>query len=284
MCCTSAMLLALACGTRQLTASGTEGSEGSSSGTATGPGTDSEGSESSSAESDDDPLYIPMPDIVRIIPCDPFAQDCPEGQKCVPYSSSGNSNIDDNKCVPVLGDLPAGASCVSDGLGPATDNCDAMSFCWQLQEIDGELVGTCTALCQGTADAPECPPDTSCDISSEGSSGLCIGTCDPLEQGCGPGLACYWAINDFNCIFTTEDIPIGEPCGFINDCAPGLACLTAELVPGCGGSACCSAFCDLELGDQPCVDALPGTGCVAFFEMDMAPPGHETLGVCIVPP
>jgi hypothetical protein len=42
--------------------------------------------------------------------CDPFLQDCPEGEKCVSYASSGGS-WDANKCVPVLGDGAAGEPC-----------------------------------------------------------------------------------------------------------------------------------------------------------------------------
>src|SRR5690606_441875 len=35
--------------------------------------------------------------------CDPFEQDCPEGEKCVAYASTGG-NWDANKCVPINGD------------------------------------------------------------------------------------------------------------------------------------------------------------------------------------
>jgi hypothetical protein len=76
------------------------------------------------------------------------------------------------------------------------------------------------------------------------------------------------------------DLPPGAACGYINDCAGGSICLDAAVLPNCGGSACCSVFCDLSAPD--CA-ALPGTECAAFFEENMAPPGYETVGVCLVP-
>jgi hypothetical protein len=93
-----------------------------------------------------------------------------------------------------------------------------------------------------------------------------------------------WVDSSFSCIFMDQNIPAGQPCGFINDCAKGLSCLPAAVLPGCEGSACCSGFCDLELGDGPCEALLPGTACSPFFEENAAPPGYEQVGVCILPP
>jgi hypothetical protein len=149
-----------------------------------------------------------------------------------------------------------------------------------VMNVEGELIGTCTRFCTGTADNPKCPPNSSCLITSDGPINFCIYACDPLMQDCGPGLACFWANGQFNCIFTTQDIPAGEPCGFINDCAAGLSCVTGEVVPDCEGSACCAAFCNLELGDAQC-ESVPGTNCVPFFEEGMAPPSYELVGVCV---
>jgi hypothetical protein len=243
---------------------------------------------SSSDETDDEtsstslPGFIPEDeDMYPAAECDPFAQDCPDGEKCVPYGSTGG-NWDANKCVPVLGDQAPGEPCMYGGVVEATDDCDATSHCWDVMDVDGEAIGTCTAFCTGTADTPECPEGTWAFYLGDVMC-LCIETCDPIEQDCGEGLACFWANNGFNCIFTTQDIPAGEPCGFINDCAAGLGCLTAEVLPSCAGSACCSAWCQLGAGDQQC-EVLPGTTCVSFFEEGMAPPGYEHVGVCIVPP
>jgi hypothetical protein len=226
--------------------------------------------------------FVPDEDFAGVSECDPFAQDCPEGEKCVPYGSTGG-NWDANKCVTVMGDGVAGDTCTYGGTTEATDDCDADSHCWDVMDDgNGNLVGVCTPFCTGTADDPVCPPSTSCLIANEGSITLCIATCDPLVQDCGEGLACFWANNGFNCIFTTQDIPLGEPCGYINDCVAGLICLDATVLPSCGGSACCGSFCDTADTDN-CDSLVPGTECTAFFEMGMAPPGYENVGVCIVP-
>jgi hypothetical protein len=222
--------------------------------------------------------FVPDEDFKGVSECDPFAQDCPDGEKCVPYGSTGG-NWDANKCVPVTGSGAAGDPCTYGGVVEATDDCDENTHCWDVMDVDGMPVGVCTPFCTGTADDPVCGPGTSCLIANDGSINLCIATCDPLLQDCAAGLACFWANNGFNCIFTTQDIPLGEPCGFINDCTEGLACLTAEVMPDCNGSACCGAFCSLS--DPTCMQA--GTECAPFFEEGMAPPGYEDVGVCIIP-
>jgi hypothetical protein len=116
-------------------------------------------------------------------------------------------------------------------------------------------------------------------ISNEGSIALCLEICDPLAQDCDPGLGCYWANNEFYCLETTQDILLGEPCETIDSCLPGLACLPAEVLPDCMGSDCCASFCSVAVPECP----QPGTECADFFEMGMAPPGYEDIGVCVIP-
>ncbi|KIG13856.1 hypothetical protein DB30_07511 [Enhygromyxa salina] len=213
--------------------------------------------------------------------CDPLKQDCSNGEKCVPYASSG-STWDAFKCVPTLGNQATGEACTYAGPIEATDDCDDQSYCWNVMDVDGEGVGTCHAFCTGTWDAPMCPPMSACIITSGGVPALCLPTCDPVAQDCEEGQACYWNSNGFRCMFTNEDIPPGEACSYINDCAAGSHCTTAELTPNCEGGNCCMPFCSLMLGDQQCAD-VPGTTCVSFFEEDMAPPGLAHVGVCISP-
>jgi len=222
--------------------------------------------------------FVPDEDFGGVSECDPFMQDCPEGEKCVPYGSTGG-NWDANKCVAVTGDGAEGDTCTYGGVVEATDDCGDGLHCWDVMDVDGMAVGVCTAFCTGTADNPSCGPGTSCLIANDGSINLCVTNCDPLLQDCGSGLACFWANGNFNCIFTTQDIPLGEPCGFINDCVAGTGCLTAEVMPNCNGSACCGSFCDLS--DPTCPQM--GTECSSFFEEGMAPPGYENVGVCILP-
>jgi len=210
--------------------------------------------------------------------CDPFMQDCPAGEKCVPYASSGGT-WDANKCVQVTGDAQPGDSCIWDGPSAGTDNCGEDSICWDAMDVDGVAVGVCTPFCDGSADNPICDPQTSCLIANEGAITLCITTCDPLLQDCAEGLGCYWANSDFNCVFTTDGSGEGQPCGYINDCAPGNLCAAADALPECAGSSCCAAYCDLASPD--CLTA--GTECVTFFEEGLAPPGYEDVGICVLP-
>jgi hypothetical protein len=221
----------------------------------------------------------PEVDYGQISQCDPFAQDCPEGEKCVGYASVGGS-WDANKCVPILGDGQAGDPCTYGGTVESTDDCDAESFCWKVMDVEGEPVGVCTEFCQGDPDEPECPIGTQCFLAYDGSINLCLPSCDPVLQDCEPGLACYWSGSGFACSLTTVDVALGDPCGFINDCAAGLGCMPAELLPDCFGSACCASYCSLMVG-AAC--AQPGTECSAFFEEGMAPLGYEDVGVCILP-
>jgi hypothetical protein len=213
--------------------------------------------------------------------CDPFAQDCPAGEKCVPYSSWGQ-DWDAFKCVWVTGDQATGEPCTYAGIEEATDDCDELSGCWGVQDLEGETVGTCHAFCMGSADNPQCPPGSICKLSGLGVPAYCFPTCDPLAQDCGPGLGCYFSGSDFECMVSSQNIPAGEPCGFIHSCAPGLVCLTAEVFPACNGASCCGLLCNLDLGDAQC-EATPGTACEPFFDNNTAPPGLEHVGICIVP-
>lgn len=212
--------------------------------------------------------------------CDPFEQDCLDGEKCVPYASTGG-NWDANKCVPVLGDGAPGDECTWDGAVEATDSCDASSHCWEVAEVDGTLVGTCTSFCEGSPDDPQCDQGTSCLIANT-SINLCVPSCDPLLQDCQEGQGCYWAANgdqQFQCIFHSgSEIATGEACGFINDCQPSNLCADASLLPACEGSSCCASYC--ELGNADCGE---GTECVPFFEDNTAPPEYVDVGVCIIP-
>jgi hypothetical protein len=213
--------------------------------------------------------------------CDVWTQDCPAGEKCVPFAAVGRS-WDANKCVPVLGEQAPGEPCTWGGLVEATDDCDATSICWDARRVDGQLVGTCIVQCTGAADAPQCPPAASCFIDGNGSIVICLPDCDPLTQDCDEGHGCYWANMQFSCMAMTENIPTSEPCGALADCEPGHVCADAAALPNCAGAACCTRYCNLLDGDAGCV-AQPGTACVPFFDEGRAPLGDEHVGVCIVP-
>jgi hypothetical protein len=214
--------------------------------------------------------------------CDSYLQNCPVGEKCVPYGSDGGE-WDAFKCVSIMGEQAPGEPCSYGGVVEASDDCDATSGCWNVQNVDGEPIGTCHLFCAGTPDDPVCPPGSSCTISGDESPAYCVAICDPVAQDCEPGLGCYHAgSTGFQCFLSAQNLPAGEPCGYLDDCAPGLVCLDASVLPTCNGAACCSTFCDLGLGDAQC-DAIPGTSCVPFYQEGTAPPEYEHVGVCIVP-
>jgi len=109
--------------------------------------------------------------------CDPWMQDCPEGEKCVPYAAESN-NFDSNKCVPVMGDMPVGESCTATGPIESTDDCDDSGYCFFV--ADG--VGTCQGFCEQSPDDPVCPQaGDSCLIDGDGSVALCVQGCDPMD-------------------------------------------------------------------------------------------------------
>jgi len=250
----------------ELATAETESSEGESS--------EGENSEGENALTGPAP---PPSDMFIELACDAFLQDCPDGEKCVPYVSDGGS-FNALRCVPVVGDQAVGETCHYDGPVQATDDCDELGYCWY---VEGDS-GVCLALCLGSPETPECPPSTSCSITGDGVVNLCIPRCDPLAQDCAEGMGCYWNSNEFQCALEGEDKLVGEACQFINSCDPGLICLDGGLLPECESESCCTAYCDLEQGDGPCAEVLPGTVCAAF--LNPAPPELATVGVCILEP
>jgi hypothetical protein len=104
-------------------------------------------------------------------------------------------------------------------------------------------------------------------------------TCDPLLQDCADGEGCYWVGTEFQCALTGNNVPEGEPCGFIGECAPGNACIDAESLPDCAGWGCCASWCDLG---APICD-IAGTECVPWFAEGEAPAGLDHVGVCALP-
>ncbi|MFV8749928.1 ribulose phosphate epimerase [Nannocystaceae bacterium ST9] len=204
--------------------------------------------------------------------CDLFAQDCPEGQKCVP-DSLDDPPWSSTTCVVVEGDHAPGDGCTADGNGG--DDCDAASFCFE---------GTCLAMCAGSIEQPICPDGSECLIQSDGSLNLCLPLCNPLElDACPNGQGCYLANGEsFACFVTAPDTaPIGGECGYVNDCEPGSFCADAMVVPGCEANVgCCAGFCSLAIGDADCA-AQPGTNCAPFYEAE-PPAGYEDLGACVM--
>lgn len=217
------------------------------------------------------------------VECSVFEQDCPEGEKCMPWANDGGNSWNATKCSPVdPNPAQPGDACTVEGSGVSgVDNCDVAAMCWDVDPETNE--GTCVAFCSGTESDPSCDdPATQCSIANEGVLILCLPTCDPLTQDCAEGQACYPFQDGFVCApdASAGDGVFGDPCEFLNACDEGLFCADANTVPGCAGSiGCCSEFC--ELPDGACMGA--GQTCEPAFEEGMVPPGYENVGLCLLP-
>ncbi|MDC0717923.1 ribulose phosphate epimerase [Nannocystis bainbridge] len=218
--------------------------------------------------------------------CDPFAQDCPVGQKCMPYSGDGDHAWESLKCVEVVSD-PDGLYEPCEVFGSPVsgeDSCDVGQMCWDVE--DG--VGTCVGLCTGSHDAPTCAdPSSTCHLSSDGVIALCLKPCDPLLQDCPGGDLCIPSPSNpgtFVCILDAggEEGQALDPCEYANVCDPGLYCLDPALGAECDPQVigCCLPFCDITLPNT-----CPGAGqeCLPWWGDEPAPPVHANLGVCSLP-
>lgn len=215
--------------------------------------------------------------------CDPFAQDCADGERCVPWNNAGGANWNATRCSPV-DDNPAqiGDACTVEGSGVSgVDTCDVGLMCW---DVDPDTnMGTCIELCGCGPGEPTCSGGgTVCTVSNGGVLPICLQTCDPLDPGavCGDSEGCYPVDDSFLCApDASVDGVVGESCSSINGCAAGMACLNPDSVPGCFAvSGCCSAFCDL---DEPnaCGD---GWVCDPWYPVGEEPLScHVDTGICV---
>jgi hypothetical protein len=227
---------------------------------------------------------------VAMFECDIWGQDCPDGQKCMPWDNSGETTWNATKCTPLdANPAQVGDECVAEGGGKTgIDNCELAAMCWA---VDAEThVGTCVGFCSGSEANPTCnDPSTTCSITNSGVLVLCLPTCDPLGQDCPGDQGCYPVGAEFICAPNSsapEAGNYGDPCAYLNVCNPGLFCASAAAVPNCqGAQGCCSEFCSLSDpdGEAQCQGAGGGQLCVPFYEDGQAPPAHLDVGVCVIP-
>lgn len=226
--------------------------------------------------------------------CDMFAQDCNEGEKCVPWSELPDLQPDSIRCCPIAEPLAeAGDICTLNGhLGSCIDNCAPGTMCF---DFDGDGEGVCQEMCSGTAENPSCsnPIDDQCFIFWGGVP-FCFSECDPLVQDCPADKGCYPdAIaeggTNFLCMPTLGDQGLGEYCWLLSGCNPGMICATADLLPNCFGPAgdtgCCTDLCDITDDPDPCQDINPDMECVPWYHQGAPPPSIEleNVGACVLP-
>jgi hypothetical protein len=270
------------------TSASTASSTTAGSTTTAGPADSSSASGFTTGAPSDGSTFIVPPDAgPSVIQCDDFLQDCPPGQKCMPYASDGGEAWNATRCVDVVDDPHAAGEPCTMVRSPwsGEDDCDGASMCFG---VDPEtLQGTCTSFCRGSDVNPLCPePCDVCPIAGDGVLNLCLQRCDLLLQDCANGWACLPVLGEVVCV-PSDPSPgagIGTPCEYVNACPPSMVCVAAELVPGCGGGiGCCTALCPVG-GEDPCPALAPGTTCAARFD---APPPEgcagAPAGMCVLP-
>lgn len=261
-----------------MTTSGSTGMVGS---TGVEPGTD--GGTTSGAPTTG-AVFLQMTDMVDGFQCDIWMEDCPEGQKCMPWDNTNGGSWNATKCSPIDANPgQEGDPCTVEGSATSgIDSCDKHLLCWYVDDMNA---GTCINMCTGSEEAPACPGGQKCDVSNEGSLILCLATCDPLVQSCPDGQICFFdGVDQFICDFDAsgEEGQYGDACGFINVCDYGLFCAAPETVPDCvSGDGCCSTYCNL-MEPNTCPGA-PMQECVPWYTEGSAPPGQENIGACAIP-
>ncbi|MEZ4382015.1 MAG: ribulose phosphate epimerase [Nannocystaceae bacterium] len=214
--------------------------------------------------------------------CDNWTQDCPEGEKCMPFANDGSNAWNSLKCSDVdAAPNNPGDTCSVIGNGVSGDDtCDATSMCWDVNPETSE--GICVAFCEGSEASPNCAPGSACAILNDGVLILCLPSCDPLTQDCPGDDTCLPSGDGFVCILDAsgDDGAYGDPCEYSNACDPGLLCLSSAYVDSCPAAGCCSPWCDLSEGNS-CPG--PTQECLAWFEEGQAPPNYENVGVCAIP-
>jgi hypothetical protein len=249
----------------------------------------SEGLDEGTTAAADTASFVPQPDAGGTIECDIWTQDCPAGEKCMPYAS-GTMSWDATRCSPVDA-MPnqVGDPCTvvgNDSTGE--DDCVLGAMCFAVDPESNE--GVCYAMCQGSEANATCEdPAHVCSISNEGVLALCLPSCNPLLQDCpmaGVALGCYpvQGIEGFVCWpdYSFDQGGFGDPCEYFNYCDVGLFCGIPEALPGCVATACCNEYCDIT-GATPCSGAADGQECIAWYDAGQAPPGYEDVGYCGLP-
>ncbi len=254
-------------------------------------GADSTGSSSDGGIDDGWPCSAPGPEGWHVIECSPdgggvvvecdvIAQDCPDGDKCMPWANDGGSVWNAARCVPVVpaADL-VGETCVVQGNAvTGLDTCALGLVCWGVDPVT--LEGECVPVCQPDLWCED--HDDTCWVSNNGVIALCSMWCDPLHQDCADGHACMPATDGetFACVPPGGDalVAAGQPCESLNACEVGTACVTAQVLPACVGTSCCTSFCDASMIPS-CADPTPL--CRSWYEEGSPFGTPMDWGICV---
>jgi hypothetical protein len=116
--------------------------------------------------------------------CDVIGNDCPKGEKCVPWANDGGKVWNATRCTPlVVPPMAVGEPCTVMGSAVSgLDDCEAGSMCFH---VDPEAnTGTCVAFC-ASDEPPACADEAlTCVITHDGVLLVCLSPCDPMAPEC----------------------------------------------------------------------------------------------------
>jgi hypothetical protein len=221
-----------------------------------------------------------LPPDVLVPDCDPRRfDDCPAGQKCsyVVDPDYGPTN----RCVDLHGSGVEGESCVVIG---DSDDCGNHRICWA---IDGDGDGVCVGFCNVKLECASM--HDVCSVSNDGLLPLCLLRCDPLVQDCPTGWGCYPdSSKRWTCDLDRSGAAgaHGDACECINCCAPGLVCVSGQLIDadGCRDAefaGCCGEVCTLD-GGQIVEGVCPTEAerCEPFPSPTSGMISYANVGIC----
>ena len=237
-----------------------------------------------SADAFDDPRlagFVPDPDLgsdTLSFACNPFTQNCPAGEECMPWANDGGSAWNALRCSPVSPNpgAPGDPCTAEDSRASGIDDCERGAMCWDVDPAT--LTGTCVAMIVGSGVHPICSNPIDVPYLSSGHTiAVCLPGCHPLAGDCAPEEGCYPSDYGFVCMQDSSGDGglAGDPCRFPNVCRDGLVCLNERLVPGCTGAGCCAPYCDLDGATCPA-----GSTCQPWADVPPPTPYQELVGIC----
>ena len=213
--------------------------------------------------------------------CDVVLQDCPAGEKCMPWANDGGGVWNATRCSPIDPEpVASGEACTVEGSATSgLDDCDMDSMCWGVNP--DTLTGTCADFCDPDQPQAYCSEAETCVVANEGVISICLSRCDPLQpDACSEGEACTIVGGDPVCVpsFTGG----GHTCAD-SRCDPGELCAPADVVAQCEDTYCCTSWCDLEAAEPDLACPVRGEICQPYYPDGDAPTGFEHVGYCGVP-
>jgi hypothetical protein len=201
-----------------------------------------------------------------------------EGWKCMPRSNVPDTLWDTVGCFPVARNpVAVGGSCqVEGGFTSGRDDCVGGAMC---MFVDGDGVGECVAMCEGSAQAPTCAVGTACFFGFDGAVTVCLPPCDPLLDECTQGL-CMANGDNFLCFPEVGPLgQVGEACLPGGQCPPQSVCVSdANFL--CESSTCtCQPLCDLT-APRPASTCDVSQTCTPWFPRGVGPTELAHVGVC----